>query len=82
MAAMEQTVLPIAQRVIEKCGGHRVVAEMVGVDVCNVFRWTYPKDRGGTGGLIPARHQPLLLERARERRVPLTPADFFPNAAE
>lgn len=70
----------IAQRVIDKCGGPAKVAEMVGVHQSRVYRWTYPKDRGGTGGTIPSKHQEKLLNRARRRGINLSPADFFEAA--
>lgn len=72
----------VASRIIAKCGGHQAVAEMVGVDVSRVHRWTYSRERGGTGGLIPTRHQATLMQEARERGLPLEPADFFPAEKE
>ena len=66
-----------AENIIQKCGGHKAVSEMAGVDVTRVYRWTYPRDRGGTGGLVPAKHHQTLLRRARERGLDLRPADFF-----
>ena len=71
----------VAAHVIEKCGGHRAVADMAGVDVTRVYRWTYSRDRGGTGGIIPTKHHQQLLRVARERGVDLEPADFFDIAA-
>lgn len=71
----------VAARIIEKCGGHRAVAEMVGAHVSRVHRWTYPKERGGTGGLIPSAQQAPLLAAARARGIPLEPADFFADQA-
>lgn len=50
---------------------------MAGVHVSRVFRWTYPKERGGTDGVIPAKHQAALLDRARAAGIDLTPNDFF-----
>lgn len=66
-----------AEKVIQVCGGHEAVAEMCGVHVSRVYRWTYPIDRGGTGGIIPAKHQGKLLEEARRRDLPLKPEHFF-----
>ncbi len=71
----------VAQRIIEKCGGPEAVAALAGVHVSRVYRWTYPRERGGTGGLIPTRHQTALLEKARDKGIELTPADFFPSEA-
>lgn len=70
-----------AARVIEKCGGHKTVAEWCGVDVSRVHRWTYSKKKGGTDGLIPTKQQRRLLEKARSAGVELSPADFFDQQA-
>lgn len=67
----------IAENVISKCGGHRVVAEMLGIHLSRVYRFTHPKERGGTGGIIPSRHQSTLLTEARRRGIDLSPSDFF-----
>jgi hypothetical protein len=66
-----------AENVIAKCGGHQAVADMLGVDISRVYRFTYPKERGGTDGHIPSKHQGRLLEEARKRGLKLRPADFF-----
>jgi hypothetical protein len=66
-----------AERVIEKCGGEQAIAKMVGVDVSRVHRWRYPKERGGTDGVIPTKHQQAILDRAREAGIDLKPEDFF-----
>lgn len=71
----------VASRVIEKCGGHAVVAALVGVDVSRVHRWTYPPERGGTGGVIPTKQQAKLLTAARASGIDLKPDDFFDQAA-
>lgn len=67
-----------AHTVIEICGGFKVVAEIVGRDETRVRRWTYGKDRGGTGGLIPSECQQVIMDAARERGLPLTAEHFFP----
>lgn len=66
-----------AKKVIEICGGPQAVAEMVGVHVSRVYRWTYDRSRGGTGGRIPAARQQQLLREARRRRIHLRPEHFF-----
>ncbi len=68
-----------AERVIEICGGVTAVAHMVGRSEMPVRRWTYPKERGGTGGLIPSAMQTVLLERARAQGIDLRPEHFFPE---
>lgn len=72
----------IAAHVIAKVGGVDAVASALGLNVSTVHRWTYPKERGGTGGTVPTKHQRELLAVARERGIDLSPADFFdPPAA-
>ena len=66
-----------ASTIIEICGGFRAVAEMTGRDVTRVHRWTYPKERGGTGGRIPSDMQDRLLAEANRRGLPLGPQHFF-----
>ncbi|UYW24875.1 hypothetical protein OKC48_16510 [Methylorubrum extorquens] len=71
----------VAASIIAKCNGHAVVADICGVHVTRVYRWTYPVEKGGSGGLIPSRHQALLLKGARERGIDLRPEDFFDPAS-
>jgi hypothetical protein len=62
------------------CGGFAAVAEMTRRSEVRVRRWAYPRDKGGTDGLIPAEVQQVLLRAARERGLPLRPEHFFPDA--
>lgn len=66
-----------AEIIIEKLGGHQAVAAMLGCDVSRVYRWTYPVERGGTGGNVPHKHQNALLIAARDKGIAIEPADFF-----
>lgn len=66
-----------AHNIIHKCGGFSTVAEWLGVRVQTVYRWTYPKDRGGTSGVVPHAHQKPLMVAARARGINLNPEDFF-----
>lgn len=71
-----------AEHIIEICGGVQAVVAMTGVSASRVRRWTYPQDRGGTGGHVPAKHQSTLLKKATEAGLPLSPADFFPLSTQ
>lgn len=67
-----------AASIIKLCGGFAEVAAWVGCHEIGVRRWTYSRDRkGGTGGLVPARHAQTLLTEARQRGIPLNPDHFF-----
>lgn len=70
-------MINIAQNILKKCGGVKVVSKMTGVTHATVHKWTYPKSRGGTDGIIPAYHQQTILDKANEMGLDLTPNDFF-----
>lgn len=67
-----------ARSIIARLGGVDAVAQITKKSRTRVFRWMYPADRGGTGGLIPQREIPKLLDEAKDRKIKLTPADFMP----
>jgi len=71
-----------AERIIEKCGGAAVVAELADVHLSRVHRWTYPKDRGGSGGVVPSQNQQRILDGARARGIDLAPSDFFDSPTD
>lgn len=50
---------------------------MTGRDPVRVRRWTYPKERGGTGGFIPTEPAQLLLTEAVRKGIPLRAEHFF-----
>jgi hypothetical protein len=70
----------VAQRVINKCGGIRNTAWMIGLSVQSVYKWTIPRAKGGTNGLIPMKRQIELTIAAKKHGIILTPDDFFPKA--
>ena len=71
-------MLEPAHTIIGICGGYDAVAGIVGRSGVQVRRWTYPRDRGGTGGLIPSECAAILMRHARETGLPLAPEHFFP----
>lgn len=73
-------MLEPANTIIMICGGFAEVAAMTGRNKVQVRRWTYPKDRGGTGGLIPSDAAQTLLAQAQARGLPLRPDHFFHSA--
>jgi hypothetical protein len=70
-----------ALSVITALGGFDKVAEITGKHISRVYRWTYPKERGGTGGFIPQSDANVLLRYARENSIGLSPGQFFGEAA-
>lgn len=73
----KNSISPVAQRVIAKCGGYKEAAQIVGRSESWVYRWTYPKNRGGTGGDVPKEAQQILVLKGI-----CQPADFFDLPSE
>lgn len=74
---MSDVHLNPAKAIIAKIGIDKT-AELTGKHVSRVYRWMYPKERGGTGGLIPQADQPVILQYAISNGIELSHADFFP----
>jgi len=68
-----------ASTIIKRLGGRSVVAARCGVLPNRPSYWKMPKERGGTDGLIPAKHIPALIAFGREIGEELTTADFSPG---
>jgi hypothetical protein len=69
----------VAQRVINKCGGIRNTAYIIGISVQSVYKWTIPRSKGGTNGLVPQKRQIELMVAAKNHGIQLTHEDFFPK---
>lgn len=63
-----------ATSLIDKLGGPGAVAEALKLHVSAVVRWRLNKPVG-TGGLIPSKHQPALMQLGAK------PEDFFAQPA-
>jgi hypothetical protein len=57
-----------AYTVIEKLGGKSAVAQALSLDKSTLSRWCQPSPQG-TGGMIPQRYWPQLMQMARDQRV-------------
>ncbi len=66
-----------ASTIIEALGGAAAVAKIVGIHRTSVYRWTWRKSEGGTGGTIPASHIVTIIEFARQRNLDIQLEHFF-----
>lgn len=73
----KQSLSPVAGHVIKKCGGVEATARLSKRTPATVHRWRYERERGGTGGLIPAEVQVELMAASARGEVSLEPSDFF-----
>jgi hypothetical protein len=75
-------MLEPAHTVITICGGYAETARMAGRSEVRIRRWEYTKEKGGTGGLIPADCQQVLLDAACAEGKDLRPEHFFARAGQ
>lgn len=57
-------------------GGIERTAKIAGLSFSTVYRWTQPKEKGGTAGVIPKQSQLKLIARAAQQGIDLTELDF------
>lgn len=74
---MSDRNLKPASTVLAKIGGVDVAAQVTGKHPSRIYRWTYPREKGGTGGVVPHDDATKLLKHASENGIALTPSDFF-----
>lgn len=67
-----------ANTIIKKFNGLKPLAEVTNVKAHTVMRWRMPKEKGGTGGVVPHWHIPAILEAAKARGLDIRPSDFAP----
>ena len=65
-----------ADRVINAFGGASRLSELTDIEKSSVYRWTYPKDRGGTDGAIPHANHNKILKAAAHAGIKLTRSDL------
>lgn len=73
-----------AERIFAKFNGARGLYEALERhgkrrDITAIYRWTYPKAKGGTNGLVPASAMPDVVLVARLEGIVLTPEDTHPE---
>lgn len=75
-----------AEKVLAKFGGARSLARALQRldpkkhrDPASIYKWTYPRDKGGTGGIIPGYALSAVLEAARVEGILLLPDDLYPG---
>lgn len=74
---MNDKHLDPARTIIAFLGGVDVVSRATGKHITNVYRWMYPRERGGTGGTISHDDARKLIEHARTAGKELRGDDFF-----
>ena len=60
-----------AKNIIDKFGGIKALAEAIGKDPATIYRWTYPKEKGGTGGIVPSSATLIIQHAADQHNISL-----------
>lgn len=68
-----------ATDIIRLFDGLKATAEVVGLTKNGVQRWTYPKDKGGYGDVVPPRHWAAVVLHARAIGKPIRIEDLSPD---
>jgi len=63
--------------VIKVFGGVRATARAIGRSPTAVSKWRQPTDRGGSGGRVPNKAQPVVLQKAKELGLDITGEDLI-----
>lgn len=71
-----------ANTIIAKLGGPTKVSQITGVHRTRVSNWKRPREAGGTGGMIPMPHIPVLLRAAQASGIKMSADDFLPRSIE
>lgn len=71
-----------AQTIISRFGGPAAVAKLVSVHRTRVSNWKRPREKGGTGGMIPQQYHRTLLDHAEQNSISLAAEDFLPPREE
>ena len=74
-----EVVADQASKIIKKLGGYGRTSRLLGVARSTVYRWTWPRSAGGTGGIIPPKMLPSLILAARRDGILLSPQDLYPE---
>jgi hypothetical protein len=71
-----------ASSIIRSLGGVSAIVDITGVHRTRVYSWMRGKTEGGTGGVIPQKHIPTLLNEAKAKGLELSADDFLPSPTQ
>lgn len=70
-------LLDPAKSIIDLFDGVDNVMAITGASRTRVYRWTQPKERGGTGGFIPTSRARKLLQHAKANDIAVSADQFL-----
>lgn len=69
-----------AKKIINLFGGIKPLANAIGKDPATIYRWTYPKNKGGTDGRIPSSAIQVIQQAANSLGISLTANNSNPSS--
>lgn len=69
-----------AHSIIRQFGGVKKLANAINKDPATIYRWTYPKSKNGTGGLIPSSALNKVIDAAKRLNIELQQSDHYREA--
>jgi hypothetical protein len=67
-----------ASKIVKKFGGPRRLAKLADMEPSRVYKWTYSKGKGGTGGIVPSSCVDAVQAAAKRGGIVLTDEDWAP----
>ncbi|KQS95353.1 hypothetical protein [Rhizobium sp. Leaf386] len=74
---MSEKYLEPAKSIVAKIGIPKC-AEITGKHVSRVYRWMAPREKGGTGGIIPFEDAATLIAHFEKNGIEFSHKEFFP----
>ena len=71
-----------AHDIVTALGGNTAVADICGVSRATVWKWSQPRKKGGTGGVIPVEHAPKIVDAGKKIGLDVPLSTFVPGATE
>lgn len=68
-----------SERVVAKFGGPLELAGILKCSAARIYKWNYPRSKGGCNGLIPTKAMDAIITLARLHGVLLTDDDLKPR---
>jgi hypothetical protein len=68
-----------AHDIVTALGGNTAVADICGVSRATVWKWSQPRKKGGTGGVIPVEHAPKIVDAGKKIGLDIALTSFIPG---
>lgn len=71
-----------ATDIINLFGGAPIIASGLNLERTSVYKWTYPKNKGGSGDRVPLKWAGPIINLAKARGITLGYEDVIPGEGD